>query len=123
MYFILAARQLSSTSKRILGDVPFPNKKICLDSNSKTLSKDFEKPSNIREKSFNKEDFNLNEEKQKINKKLCSKYPELFEPHTFAPKDLLALLKNLENEINHCEMNLRDENEKRKKYKVNFILI
>lgn len=38
--------------------------------------------------------------------------------HTFAPKDLLALLKNLEGEILLCEGNLRDENEKRKKYKI-----
>ncbi|XP_039295521.1 ubiquitin carboxyl-terminal hydrolase calypso-like [Nilaparvata lugens] len=38
--------------------------------------------------------------------------------HTFAPKDLLALLRNLEVEISVCEGNLRDENEKRKKYKV-----
>jgi hypothetical protein len=53
-----------------------------------------------------------------VDTKRCSKYPELFEPHTFAPKDLLALLKNLENEISVCEVNLRDENDKRKKYKV-----
>jgi hypothetical protein len=55
---------------------------------------------------------------KKVESKLCSKYPGLLEPHTFAPKDLLALLKNLENEINTCELNLRDENEKRRKYKV-----
>lgn len=46
------------------------------------------------------------------------KYPELFEPHTFAPQDLLALLKNLENEICICEISLKDENDKRNKYKV-----
>lgn len=46
------------------------------------------------------------------------KYPELFEPHTFAPQDLLALLRNLENEICICEMSLKDENDKRNKYKV-----
>ena len=45
--------------------------------------------------------------------------PEQFEsPHAFAPQDLLALLKNLETEINVCQTNLRDENEKRKKYMV-----
>lgn len=60
----------------------------------------------------------LENDDKKVDPKLCSKYPELFEPHTFAPKDLLALLKNLENEINTCELNLRDENEKRRKYKV-----
>lgn len=39
-------------------------------------------------------------------------------PHAFAPQDLLALLKNLEAEISVCQASLRDENEKRKKYKV-----
>lgn len=57
---------------------------------------------------------------EKIDPKLCSKYPELFEPHTFAPKDLLALLKNLEHEISVCETSLKDENDKRNKYKVRF---
>ncbi|XP_071082119.1 ubiquitin carboxyl-terminal hydrolase BAP1-like [Haliotis cracherodii] len=36
----------------------------------------------------------------------------------FSPKDLLDLLKNVENEIETCEANLKDENEKRKKYKI-----
>ncbi|KAI5715562.1 hypothetical protein M8J77_018278 [Diaphorina citri] len=36
---------------------------------------------------------------------------------TFAPKDLQALVKNLEGEIAICEAQLRDENERRKKYK------
>uniref|UniRef100_A0A0B7A293 Ubiquitin carboxyl-terminal hydrolase n=1 Tax=Arion vulgaris TaxID=1028688 RepID=A0A0B7A293_9EUPU len=38
--------------------------------------------------------------------------------HTFTPKDLLDLLKNVENEIAICEGNLKEENEKRKKYKI-----
>lgn len=42
----------------------------------------------------------------------------LEEPHQFAPKDLLALLKTVEGEIKVCENNLKDEIEKRKKYKV-----
>ncbi|XP_050504096.1 ubiquitin carboxyl-terminal hydrolase calypso [Diabrotica virgifera virgifera] len=46
------------------------------------------------------------------------KNQELLEPHTFAPKDLLALLRNLENEICVCEMSLKDENDKQNKYKV-----
>lgn len=46
------------------------------------------------------------------------KNPELLEPHTFAPQDLLALLRNLENEICICEINLKDENDKQNKYKV-----
>lgn len=36
----------------------------------------------------------------------------------FTPKDLLALLKNVENEIKLCEVNLKDELEKRKKYRI-----
>ncbi|KAK9709014.1 Ubiquitin carboxyl-terminal hydrolase, family 1 [Popillia japonica] len=46
------------------------------------------------------------------------KNPELLEPHTFAPQDLLALLRNLENEICICEINLKDENDKQNKYKI-----
>lgn len=46
------------------------------------------------------------------------KSPELLEPHTFAPQDLLALLRNLENEICMCEISLKDENDKQNKYKV-----
>lgn len=46
------------------------------------------------------------------------KNQELLEPHTFAPKDLLALLRNLENEICVCEVSLKDENDKQNKYKV-----
>ncbi|KAK3103085.1 hypothetical protein FSP39_016344 [Pinctada imbricata] len=36
----------------------------------------------------------------------------------FSPKDLLALLKNVENEIKLCEANLKDELEKRRKYQI-----
>ncbi|GFT96915.1 ubiquitin carboxyl-terminal hydrolase BAP1 [Nephila pilipes] len=49
---------------------------------------------------------------------IMSKHPQLIEPHRFAPKDLLALLKTVETEIELCELNLYDEIEKRKKYKV-----
>lgn len=49
---------------------------------------------------------------------LMLKYPVLREPHTFAPKDLLALLKNVESEIANCETSLKDENDKRSKYKI-----
>lgn len=36
----------------------------------------------------------------------------------FRPKDLIALLKNVENEIKICETKLQDEQEKIKKYKI-----
>lgn len=51
-------------------------------------------------------------------KALLSKYPVLREPHTFAPKDLLDLLRNVETEISNCEASLKDENDKRNKYKI-----
>lgn len=38
--------------------------------------------------------------------------------NAFTPKDLLDLLKNVENEIELCEANLKEEMEKRKKYKI-----
>ncbi|KAL3851977.1 hypothetical protein ACJMK2_015667 [Sinanodonta woodiana] len=38
--------------------------------------------------------------------------------HGFKPKDLLALLKNVEKEIGTCEQNLKDEVEKMKKYRI-----
>ncbi|XP_065159733.1 ubiquitin carboxyl-terminal hydrolase calypso [Atheta coriaria] len=49
---------------------------------------------------------------------VAEKNPELLEPHTFAPQDLLALLRNLESEICVCELNLKDENDKQNKYKI-----
>uniref|UniRef100_T1IWJ3 Ubiquitin carboxyl-terminal hydrolase n=1 Tax=Strigamia maritima TaxID=126957 RepID=T1IWJ3_STRMM len=58
------------------------------------------------------------EDEVKSKEHIHSRYPQLMEPHRFAPKDLLALLKNVETEIATCETNLRDEIEKRKKYKI-----
>lgn len=43
---------------------------------------------------------------------------ELFEPHRFAPKDLLSLLRTIETDIHKCNDTLRDETEKRKKHKI-----
>lgn len=53
--------------------------------------------------------------------KKCKEEPQLIEPHKFAPKDLLALLKTVENEITVYESNLKDEVEKQKKYRVRII--
>ena len=36
----------------------------------------------------------------------------------FAPRDMVALLKGLEDEITMCECNLREELEKRRKYRI-----
>ena len=43
---------------------------------------------------------------------------KLDEPQKFAPKDLLSLLRNIDLEIHACEANIREENEKRKKHRV-----
>ena len=43
---------------------------------------------------------------------------QLFEPHRFAPKDLLTLLKTIEVDIHSCMDTLRDENDKRKKHRI-----
>ena len=43
---------------------------------------------------------------------------KLYEPQKFAPKDLLALLRNIETDIADCEVDLKDENEKHKKHTV-----
>lgn len=77
------------TGKRPMSDSGITSKKVCLENDKKDSN-------------------TLNE----------NKYAELFEPHTFAPKDLLALLRNLESEITICELSLKDENDKRNKYKV-----
>lgn len=63
-------------------------------------------------------EINCNPEDSDAMKTLMSKYPVLREPHTFAPKDLLVLLKNVETEIANCEASLKDENDKRTKYKI-----
>ncbi|CAG2062803.1 unnamed protein product [Timema podura] len=57
-------------------------------------------------------------EKKSLDSKLHCKYPGVVEPHTFAPNDIVGLLKNLEHEIRTCEVSIREENEKRKQYKI-----
>lgn len=47
-----------------------------------------------------------------------TKYPQIFENRKYAPRDMLALLKNLDTEIGQYETTLVEEIEKRKKYKV-----
>lgn len=79
--------------------------------------KDSEK-SGKNSSSNNSSDNSETDQKSVQNKDSSSKHPKLIEPHRFAPKDLLALLKTVENEISICEANLHDEIEKRKKYKI-----
>ncbi|KAL2750975.1 ubiquitin carboxyl-terminal hydrolase calypso isoform X2 [Vespula maculifrons] len=101
---------ININGKRLVSDSGHLHKKVC-------LSGEVRIP-HARVKTSNGDTVTEEKKVEKIDPKLCSKYPELFEPHTFAPKDLLALLKNLEHEINTCETSLKDENDKRNKYKI-----
>lgn len=87
-------------------------RKVCLDAGA--LPKGWEKPSGSKVSGMKISPLALNNSSKSDD---GGKNTETSH-HTFAPKDLLALLKNLEGEITVCEGNLRDENEKRKKYKV-----
>lgn len=46
------------------------------------------------------------------------KIAELSQPLRFAPKDLLALLRNIEQDMHSCEVTLKEENEKHRKHKI-----
>ncbi|XP_015602700.1 ubiquitin carboxyl-terminal hydrolase calypso [Cephus cinctus] len=101
---------ININGKRLVSDSGHLHKKVC-------LSGEVRIP-HARVKTSNGDTVTEEKKVEKMDPKLCSKYPELFEPHTFAPKDLLALLKNLEHEISICENSLKDENDKRNKYKI-----
>ncbi|KDR20573.1 ubiquitin carboxyl-terminal hydrolase calypso [Zootermopsis nevadensis] len=109
---------LNANCKRVCTDVINATKKVCLEGGQRIWEKEAEKTQEQASSPISVDTGSAVTSHKKVDTKLCSKYPELFEPHTFAPKDLLALLKNLENEISVCEVNLRDENDKRKKYKI-----
>jgi len=49
---------------------------------------------------------------------LDPKTAEILQPRRFAPKDLLAVLRNVERDIGACETVIRDEAEKRKRHRV-----
>ena len=51
-------------------------------------------------------------------KQFDPKIKQLFEPHQFAPKDLLVLLKTIESDIHSCNLVLKDESDKRKKHRI-----
>ncbi|KAK2718810.1 ubiquitin carboxyl-terminal hydrolase calypso-like [Artemia franciscana] len=56
--------------------------------------------------------------KPKFDRSILDKYPHLTGPQSFGPNDLLALLSNLDRDIASCEASLKEENEKRRKYKI-----
>ena len=58
------------------------------------------------------------EEPEPAISKFDPRTKQLFEPHKFAPKDLLTLLKTIEADIHSCNDILRDETEKRKKHRM-----
>lgn len=109
---------VNANCKRMCTDVVSATKKVCLEGGQRAWEKEGEKVQDQVSSPVAVDPGSAVTNHKNVDTKLCSKYPELFEPHTFAPKDLLALLKNLENEISVCEVNLRDENDKRKKYKI-----
>ncbi|XP_058791059.1 ubiquitin carboxyl-terminal hydrolase calypso isoform X2 [Phymastichus coffea] len=107
------SRSLSNINingKRLVSDNTHLNKKVCISGESRVP--------HARVKTSNGDTVTEEKKIEKIDSKLCSEFSELSEPHTFAPKDLLALLKNLEHEIGICETALKDENDKRNKYKI-----
>ena len=55
------------------------------------------------------------EEKEQDISKFDPKTSELDEPHKFAPKDLLSLLRNIETEMSSCEAIVNEENENRRR--------
>ncbi|XP_014225615.1 ubiquitin carboxyl-terminal hydrolase calypso [Trichogramma pretiosum] len=101
---------ININGKRIPPENTSVNKKICLSGEVKIPQTPV--------KTTNGEVLTEEKKTAKIDSELTVKDSELMEPHTFTPKDLLALLKNLENEIGVCEIALKDENDKREKYKV-----
>ncbi|XP_067125970.1 ubiquitin carboxyl-terminal hydrolase calypso isoform X2 [Centruroides vittatus] len=125
--------QPSDANKTIALDNEIPPKKPCLEESNVTNQ---EKDSSIKDSACNADHSSNDSYEEKANntdniytslssdesknshKIGISKHPHLVEPHKFAPKDLLALLKTVESEISVCESNLRDETEKRKKYKI-----
>lgn len=109
----LVKRSASSDSVSSMGDILVNAKRHCLDdvsSDSNTSGgQEVSRITSINSKS--------NESDPKKEKKKKDE-PQLIEPHKFAPKDLLALLKTVENEIAVYESNLKDEVEKQKKYRI-----
>lgn len=91
---------------------PLGVKKVCLEAGA--LPKGWEKPSGVRVSGIKVGPLAMGNKLKPDEGRKKIETPH----HTFAPKDLLALLKNLEGEISLCEGNLRDENEKRKKYTI-----
>ncbi|XP_014206522.1 ubiquitin carboxyl-terminal hydrolase calypso [Copidosoma floridanum] len=97
------SRSLSNINingKRMLSESTPANKKVCLSGEARIP--------HARVKTSNGDTVTEEKKVEKIE----------IEPHTFVPKDLLALLKNLEHEISICEATLKDENDKRTKYKI-----
>jgi len=124
LILVLIGRNMAGVNancKRMCTDVVSATKKVCLEGGQRVWEKEAEKVQDQVSSPVAVDTGSAVTNHKNVDTKLCSKYPELFEPHTFAPKDLLALLKNLENEISVCEVNLRDENDKRKKYKVSLL--
>ena len=67
------------------------------------------------------EDIDTSEQKKEATAEPAGFDPqaaELQEPHSFSPRDLLSILRSVETSIHNTEVKMRDEGEKRKKYRI-----
>lgn len=62
------------------------------------------------------ESINNNDDNSRLS--FDPQHVELYEPHSFSPKDLLSILRSIETDIHCTENKMRDEVEKRRKYRV-----
>jgi len=65
---------------------------------------------------YNESDLNNQDTSSRLS--FDPQHVELYEPHSFSPKDLLSILRSIETDIHCTENKMRDEVEKRKKYRV-----
>jgi len=102
------------------GDPSIPKKEEMEEVNDKNVQNGVNESSEKKEK----EAKNTAEEGEKeestclplvdLDPKTC----EIRQPHRFAPKDLLTVLRNVERDIAACEAVVKDEAEKRKRHRI-----
>ena len=86
---------------------PSPSKVSCDIDDDEAMS--VEEPDNGAERSKEQEDMEPSFDPESV---------QLLEPHSFSPRDLLTILRSIETAIFVSESKVRDEVEKRKKYRV-----
>lgn len=98
--FVVIRVAMGDTNENGLKSKDSTVKRVCLEAGA--LPAGWEKPTSIRA-SNNMRTSPLVAEKKTEEVITTNKKGETSHHHTFAPKDLLALVKNLEAEISHCE--------------------